>query len=127
MEQIDAELVLAFLEHLEVERGNGARSRNAGLAAINTFFRFLESRLPDCLDQAGRIHAIPMKKRSCGCSAGSIPPGRKRSRPRAIAIGALTYKSLASILAHNLDRAQRQPETAAVIDHPNLRGSRYFH
>ena len=40
---------------------------------------------------------------------------------RAIAIGALTYKSLASILAHNLDRAQRQPETAAVIDHPNLR------
>ena len=58
---------------------------------------------------------------------------RARSRPggsglgQAIAIGALTYKSLASILAHNLDRAQRQPETAAVIDHPNLRGSRYFH
>ena len=62
VEQIDAELVLAFLEHLEVERGNGARSRNARLAAINTFFRFLEYRLPDCLDQAGRIHAIPMKK-----------------------------------------------------------------
>ena len=62
VEQIDAELVLAFLEHLEVERGNGARSRNARLAAINAFFRFLEYRLPDCLDQAGRIHAIPMKK-----------------------------------------------------------------
>ena len=62
VEQIDAELVLAFLEHLEVERGNGARSRNARLAAINTFFRFLEYRLPDCLDQAGRIHAIPMKR-----------------------------------------------------------------
>jgi site-specific recombinase XerD len=62
VEQIDAELVLAFLEHLEVERGNGARSRNARLAAINTFFRFLQYRLPDCLDQAGRIHAIPMKK-----------------------------------------------------------------
>ncbi len=62
VEQIDAELVLAFLEHLEVERGNGARSRNARLAAINAFFRFLEYRLSDCLDQAGRIHAIPMKK-----------------------------------------------------------------
>jgi integrase/recombinase XerD len=62
VESIDAELVLAFLEHLEVERGNGARSRNARLAAINAFFRFLEYRLPDCLDQAGRIHAIPMKK-----------------------------------------------------------------
>lgn len=62
VERIDAELVLAFLEHLEVDRGNGARSRNARLAAINAFFRFLEYRLPDCLDQAGRIHAIPMKK-----------------------------------------------------------------
>lgn len=62
VEQIDAELILAFLEHLEVERGNGARSRNARLAAINAFFRFLQYRLPDCLDQAGRIHAIPMKK-----------------------------------------------------------------
>lgn len=46
----------------EAERGNGARSRNARLAAINAFFRFLAYRLPDCLDQAGRIHAIPMKK-----------------------------------------------------------------
>lgn len=62
MEQIDAELILAFLECLEVERGNGARSRNARLAAINAFFRFLQYRLPDCLDQAGRIDAIPMKK-----------------------------------------------------------------
>lgn len=62
VEHIDAELILAFLEYLEAERGNGARSRNARLAAINAFFRFLEYRLPDCLDQARRIHAIPMKK-----------------------------------------------------------------
>ena len=62
VEEIDATLVLAFLEHLTTARGNGARSRNARLAAINAFFRFLEYRLPDCLDQAGRIHAIPMKK-----------------------------------------------------------------
>ena len=62
VEEIDATLVLAFLEHLATARGNGARSRNARLAAINAFFRFLEYRLPDCLDQAGRIHAIPMKK-----------------------------------------------------------------
>lgn len=62
VEVIDAELVLAFLEYLEIERGNSARSRNARLAAINAFFRFLEYRLPHCLDQARRIHAIPMKK-----------------------------------------------------------------
>jgi transposase len=58
---------------------------------------------------------------------GLDPARAEAVSARAIAIGALTYKSLASILAHNLDRAQRQPETVAVIDHPNLRGSRYFH
>jgi transposase len=58
---------------------------------------------------------------------GLDPARAEAVSARAIAIGALTYKSLASILAHNLDRAQRQPETAAVIDHPHLRGSRYFH
>jgi len=62
VEQLDAPLILAFLEHIEADRGNSARTRNARLAAINAFFRFLEHRLPSCLDQASRIHAIPMKK-----------------------------------------------------------------
>ncbi|MDN3626167.1 IS21 family transposase [Methylobacterium isbiliense] len=46
---------------------------------------------------------------------------------RAVAVGALTYKSIASILANNLDRAPRPSGSAPVIDHPNLRGPRYFH
>ena len=62
IERLDAPLVLSFLEHLEKKRGNSARTRNARLAAINSFFRFLEYRLPSCLDQSRRIHAIPMKK-----------------------------------------------------------------
>jgi len=62
VEQLDAPLVLAFLEHIEADRRNSARTRNARLAAINAFFRFLEYRLPSSLDQASRIHAIPMKK-----------------------------------------------------------------
>lgn len=62
IERLDAPLILSFLEHLERNRGNSARTRNARLAAINAFFRFLEYRLPSCLDQASRIHAIPMKK-----------------------------------------------------------------
>jgi integrase/recombinase XerD len=62
IEQLDATLVLAFLEHLEKERGNCARTRNSRLAAIKTFFRFLEYRSPSCLDQACRIRAIPVKK-----------------------------------------------------------------
>jgi integrase/recombinase XerD len=59
IERLDASLILTFLEHLEK---NSVRTRNARLAAINAFFRFLEYRVPSCLDQARRIHAIPMKK-----------------------------------------------------------------
>jgi integrase/recombinase XerD len=62
IERLDAPLILAFLEHLEKKRGDSVRTRNARLAAINSFFRFLEYRVPSCLDQARRIHAIPMKK-----------------------------------------------------------------
>jgi len=46
---------------------------------------------------------------------------------RAVAVGALTYKGIASILANNLQRAPRSSVSAPVIDHPNLRGPRYFH
>lgn len=62
IEQLDVPMILAFLEYVEQERGNSARSRNARLAAIKSFFRFLEYRWPACLDQALRVHAIPMKK-----------------------------------------------------------------
>ncbi|HEY6291643.1 MAG TPA: IS21 family transposase [Terriglobia bacterium] len=49
---------------------------------------------------------------------------------RAIEIGARTYGSLKSILANNLDRraaAQTQPAETPPIDHPNIRGPRYYH
>ena len=62
IEELDAPLILAFLKHIEIDRGNSARTRNARLAAVNSFFRFLECRLPSCLDQSRQIHAIPMKK-----------------------------------------------------------------
>lgn len=62
LESINTPLVVAFLNYLEKERANSARTRNARLAAIKTFFRFLEYHVPSCLDQAQRIHAIPFKK-----------------------------------------------------------------
>jgi transposase len=47
---------------------------------------------------------------------------------RAIAVGALTYKSIASIIATKLDRTTPlAAEPQAVVAHPNLRGSDYFH
>jgi integrase/recombinase XerD len=62
LEQIDAPLVLDFLTHLETKRGNGPNSRNVRLAAIKSFMRFMEYRVPAALEQIGRILAIPAKK-----------------------------------------------------------------
>jgi site-specific recombinase XerD len=62
IEQIDAPLVTGFLEHLETDRGNTASTRNVRLAAIKSFFHFLEYRLPAALEQIRRVLAIPLKK-----------------------------------------------------------------
>jgi integrase/recombinase XerD len=62
VEHLDAPLVLAFLEHLERDRGNSPSSRNARLAAIKSFMRFIEHRVPSALEQVGRVLAIPAKK-----------------------------------------------------------------
>jgi site-specific recombinase XerD len=62
LEQIDAAAVLAFLEYLERHRGCCATTRNARLAAIKSFMRFVEHRVPSALDQVRRILAIPSKK-----------------------------------------------------------------
>jgi integrase/recombinase XerD len=61
-EQIDAPLVLSFLNDLEASRENGASSRNVRLAAIKSFMHFMEYRVPPALEQIRRILAIPMKK-----------------------------------------------------------------
>jgi len=62
LEQIDARLVMDFLAYLECERGNSATTRNARLAAIKSFVRFLEFRVPALLMQTREILAIPTKK-----------------------------------------------------------------
>jgi hypothetical protein len=45
----------------------------------------------------------------------------------AVAIGALSYKGVTSILRNNLDRASSSAESASVLDHANVRGPGYFH
>jgi len=62
LEQLDATLISAFLEHLETSRRNSAETRNIRLAAIRSFFRFLQHREPAALEQVGRVLAIPFKK-----------------------------------------------------------------
>jgi site-specific recombinase XerD len=62
LEQLDARLIRDFLEHLEDTRRNAPETRNVRLAAIKSFFRFLEYREPAALDQIRRVLAIPFKK-----------------------------------------------------------------
>ena len=62
LEQIDASLVTAFLEYLENVRANSPSTRNVRLAAIRSFFRFVEHRVPSALEQVRRVLAIPFKK-----------------------------------------------------------------
>jgi site-specific recombinase XerD len=61
-EQLDAPLVVDFLNHLETDRGNSPVSRNARLAAIKSFMRYMQYRLPSALEQIQRVLAIPAKK-----------------------------------------------------------------
>ena len=62
IEHLDAPLVLGFLEFLQHERANSARTCNTRLAAIRSFMRFLEHRLPTALDQIRRVLAIPVQR-----------------------------------------------------------------
>jgi integrase/recombinase XerD len=59
---LDADAVLAFLDHLERDRGCSVRSRNNRLAAIRSFFRLVALRVPDSLGQVTRVMAIPIKR-----------------------------------------------------------------
>jgi integrase/recombinase XerD len=62
VQSIDADSVLAFLDDLERARRNCARSRNARLAAIRSFFRFATASDPLLLPITQRILAIPSKR-----------------------------------------------------------------
>lgn len=62
LEQLDAPLIAAFLEHLESARRNSAQTRNIRLAAIRSFYCFMQHREPAALEQIRRVLAIPYKK-----------------------------------------------------------------
>lgn len=62
LEDLDTPFLGAFLDYLEKERGNGARSRNARLAALHSFFRFVALHEPRMSALAQRVLAIPQKR-----------------------------------------------------------------
>lgn len=59
---LDAPAVLDFLDYLENQRGNSARTRNARLAAIHSFMRYAALRDPASLPVTRRVLAIPAKR-----------------------------------------------------------------
>ena len=59
---IDANLVGRFLTFCEEERGNSARSRNTRLAAIRSFFKYVEVNEPQLLLHCQKVLAIPTKR-----------------------------------------------------------------
>jgi integrase/recombinase XerD len=59
---LDAPLIGAFLDYLERERGNSARTRNARLAAIHSLFRYAALRHPEHAETIARVLAIPPKR-----------------------------------------------------------------
>ena len=89
------ERVLRFVRYLEDERRNHIRTRNQRLACLHTFFDYLAGRVPELLEVAQRVAAIPMKR---------VPPPETRFLERD-EIDAL-FASLPALGAHALrDRA----------------------
>lgn len=62
LEDLDAPLIAAFLDHLEHDRGNSPRTRNARLAAIHSLFRFAALRHPEHAALISRVLAVPTKR-----------------------------------------------------------------
>ena len=62
LDDLDAPLIGAFLTHLEHDRGNSPRTRNARLGAIHSFYRFAALEHPEHAATIARVMAIPTKR-----------------------------------------------------------------
>jgi len=67
LDHIGRDTVLAFLEHLEQQRGNAAVTRNARLAAIHSLYRFMAAEEPAALYLCQQVVAIPYKRVPARC------------------------------------------------------------
>jgi site-specific recombinase XerD len=62
VDDLNVDTIGAFLDHLESERNNSVRSRNARLGAVRSFFRFVALRDPEHVQLATQVLAIPVKR-----------------------------------------------------------------
>ncbi len=91
IQELSYEMVLAFLDFLERERGNSARTRNARLAVIHSFFRHVAFCDPAAVGLAQRVLAIGPKRtvkrvisflQPADCDALLAAPPRRIARGR---------------------------------------------
>ena len=59
---LDAPTIGAFLEHLELHRGNSVATRNSRLAALHSFFSYAAFSCPEHAGLIQRVLAIPAKR-----------------------------------------------------------------
>lgn len=59
---LDVGVIGGFLEHLETERGNGAGTTNARLAAVHSLYRYAALRCPEHAGVIQRVLAIPTRR-----------------------------------------------------------------
>jgi site-specific recombinase XerD len=62
LDELGADMITAFLNHLETQRHNSVRTRNARLAAIRSFFRYIALSEPAHSATIQRVLAIPQKR-----------------------------------------------------------------
>lgn len=62
IEDFTPSLILAFLDYLEEQRGNTARTRNARLIAIKSFAKMIRLMYPECREISEMILSIPQKR-----------------------------------------------------------------
>lgn len=62
LSELTATEVIAFLQHLERDRGDTIGTRNCRLAALRSFFGFVATREPELMAQCAEVMNVPTKK-----------------------------------------------------------------
>jgi site-specific recombinase XerD len=62
LDDLDPDVLLAFLDHLERDRKSSAATRNVRLAAVHAFARYVASRHPEWIELCQRLLAVPFKR-----------------------------------------------------------------
>ena len=115
---IDADLLRAFLRHIEEKRKCSIASRNQRLAAIHALAGFIAERCPEYLDWCAQLRAVKSKRSVPDASLliskswKSMLCWMRPTQPLHLAIGIAPFCSLCTTREHEL---MKQPNCASMI------------